>query len=442
MAAAPVRHEYELEDRSMTRPPALDWPMPPQAGAGKCTGNFFVLEYNAADESFAAGLLYEGNIVQVGAFSRGLIGEERDSLTRTVIAHAVSSSRSRYRVRPGICVELAFDTIADGKLVNPEFRSFQLAARWEDCTWDRLLVDNASARRQGLKLTNPDKRIWEDKQITKEKYWSYLIQISPYLLPFLERRTLTLIRYPQGMEGDFFYQKHCPDYAPDWIQTEPEDGISYIVCNDLPSLLWLGNQAAVEFHIPFHQIGMNKPYEIVFDLDPPSRDRFDLAVKAALEMKRILDGFGIVGYPKVSGGKGLQIHIPVHRLPSVDYDAARVFTSFAARYLTEKFPNEFTVERLKKNRGGKLYVDYIQHAPGKTIVAPYSARGNWEATVAAPLYWDEVNAALSPSRFTVPDMPERLRRNGCPMRDYREQTNEPLLRVISQLKANAFAGVT
>lgn len=255
------------------------------------------------------------------------------------------------------------------------------------------------------------------------------------MLPFLERRTLTTIRYPHGIPGDFFYQKNCPDYAPSSILTKSVEGINYIVCNELSTLLWLGNQLAIEYHIPFQTIDSLKPSEIVFDLDPPSKGDFHLAIKAALEMKKIFDSLEIRSYPKLSGNKGLQIHIPI-KVNSLTYEDTRIFMYFIAKYLIEKFPDDFTIERLKKKRNGKLYIDYLQHAEGKTIISPYSTRGQENATVAAPLYWEEVNGNLRIEKFNIPFVLDRLSKVKCPMDDFFIQENANLLEIISTLKVN------
>ena len=141
----------------------------------------------------------------------------------------------------------------------------------------------------------------------------YLQRISPYMLPFLKDRLLTVIRFPHGVPGESFYQKNSPDYVPDFVATKKMDDINYIMCNDIETLLWLGNQLALEFHIPFQTVHTNNPTEIVFDLDPPSVKEFSLAVEAAQQMKVIFDQFRLHSFVKTSGGKGIQLYIPIRR---------------------------------------------------------------------------------------------------------------------------------
>jgi bifunctional non-homologous end joining protein LigD len=288
-----------------------------------------------------------------------------------------------------------------------------------------LIIEN-----EKVTITSPSKPLWPDRGIQKLHYLQYLSQIAPHLLPFLEKRLLTVIRYPHGAEGESFYQKNCPDYAPDFVRTHESDGINYIVCSDLPTLIWLGNQLAFEYHIPFHTITSTGPSEIVFDLDPPSRQEFHLAVEAALMIKEVLDKLKLISYVKTSGNKGLQLYIP---LPEnrYSYEDTRRFTQFIAQFITSKEPNWFTTERMKAKRGNKLYVDYIQHAEGKTIISPYSVRGNKEALVATPLYWKEVTLDLRPEHFPLDQAIERIEKMGCPFAsffdDKKKQSFEPVL---------------
>lgn len=159
------------------------------------------------------------------------------------------------------------------------------------------------------------------------------------------------------------------------------------------------------------------PREIVFDLDPPDRERFSLAVKAAGLLKQLLDDLRLVSFVKTSGGKGIQIHIPLPS-DSISYEETGVFTQAIAWTLEKSFPDLFTTERFKKKRGDRLYIDYLQHGEGKTIVAPYSPRKREDATVATPLFWDEVGEGLHPDMFRIDHVVERVKTVGCPFAAY------------------------
>ncbi|MCC3358679.1 DNA ligase D [Bacillus sp. REN16] len=397
-------------------------------------GAFFILGYDKMNAFFHVGVIRNKQIYGIGLFSHGLNPDERQALLEVIKTNAVEETTGFIKVEPGICVELFYLELYKEQLRQPSFSKFRFDVEWQDCTWEKL-VRNVPLLPEDIEITHPDKPLWKDKSITKLEYIHYLVEVSPFMLPFLKDRLLTVIRYPHGMYGEKFYQKNCPEYAPDFIQTSLSEGIEYIVCNDLETLTWLGNQLSFEFHIPFQTIYSNGPSEIVFDLDPPSRDAFPLAKKAATILKEVFDGLKLISFVKTSGNKGLQIYIP---LPEnrFTYDDTRQFTEFIANYLTTMEPDLFTTERLKKNRGNRLYVDYVQHAEGKTIVAPYSVRGNDGAYVATPLYWDEITEDLSIEDFPLESIIERINEKGCPFAHYfdakEEQPFGPVLEFLRQ----------
>ncbi|MDQ0483471.1 non-homologous end-joining DNA ligase [Guptibacillus hwajinpoensis] len=281
-------------------------------------------------------------------------------------------------------------------------------------------------------ITNPDKLLWPS--ITKAEYLTYLSNIAPFMLPCLHNKPLTVIRFPDGIGGEAFYQRNCPEYAPDYISTVQYDDHNQIICSDLQTLLWLGNQAAIEFHVPFSTYDTKKPSEIVFDLDPPSKEDFHLAIKAAQQIKTILDQLHLIGFIKLSGNKGIQIHIPLpHK--TFSYNQTKQFTRFIANYLTEKDPDSFTTERLKEKRNGRLYIDYVQHAAGKTIIAPYSARGNKEGLIAAPIKWQELTSTLTPRDYTMKNIRNRKDHPFTLINEVRnEQPFKPILDWLSKNK--------
>ncbi len=282
-------------------------------------------------------------------------------------------------------------------------------------------------------ITNIEKLLWSQKTIKKYDYLKFLTVIAPYMLPFLKDRLLTVIRFPNGIEQESFYQKNCPDYAPSYIETKLVDGIKYIVCSRLASLIWLGNQSAVEFHIPFQTINNKNPSEIVLDLDPPSQTEFPLAVEASLILKEIFDKLHLHAFIKTSGNKGLQIYIPLNE--QFSYSETRIFTSFIANYLVTKYPKSFTIERLKKNRNKRLYVDFLQHAEGKTIIAPFSLRGNEQALMATPVFWSEVNEGLHPSQFPMEEGIARINKGILPFNDYfKVKKKQPFRKVLEIIK--------
>lgn len=394
------------------------------------SGIFIIYGYHEDQEEFVVSLMRDGHELIIGAFSEGLSSEEYKSLHKTIIENQDHIDQKIIRIAPGICVELTFKGMKNNKILAPTFVSFQLHADYQECTVENLILTNLPFSEE-IPLTNPSKNYWPN--VTKKDYISYLLSASSRLLPMLKDKHLTVIRYPNGVGNESFYQKNCPDYAPDFIQTDRREEIDYIICNTLSTLVWLGNQGAIEFHIPFHTIHSNKPVEIVFDLDPPDEKSFDLVILAANEINNILSSLSIVGFPKLTGSKGIQIHIPIKGL-DLTYDDTRIFTSFIANYLVEQHPTSFTIERMIKNRKGRLYVDFLQHAEGKTMICPYSTRGRQSPTVAAPLYWSEVNDTLSPTSFTIKYVRERIENKGCPFERYFHETNASLSTVIHKLQ--------
>ncbi|MBU8878755.1 DNA ligase D [Bacillus sp. FJAT-29790] len=378
----------------------------------------FITAYEKSNGYFYAGVYEDEKIYSIGQFIFGLKPDEKKALFQTMKDNKTDEDRQFIYVEPAICVELKYLEIYEEQMREPHFHQFRFDLKPESCTMDQFIQQQKNLP-PDIEITHPDKPLWKVPSVQKMEFIYYLREISPYMLPFLKDRLLTVIRYPHGIFGEPFYQKNCPEYAPDFVKTKMAEGINYIVCNELKTLLWLGNQLAFEYHIPFQTMNSDGPSEIVFDLDPPSRDALPLAIKAALLIKEVLDHLELVSFIKTSGNKGLQIYIPLPE-NTYSYEDTRLFTSFIAEYLVSRDPDSFTIERMKKNRGTRLYVDYIQHAEGKTIIAPYSARGTKEATVAAPLYWEEVNEKLTMDLFQIPSLFKRIKSIGDPFQTFFE----------------------
>ncbi|WP_442594121.1 DNA ligase D [Neobacillus sp. D3-1R] len=392
----------------------------------------FVTAFDKENGYFHVAVYKKEEIFPIGLVLFGFKPEEKKALAQIVRQNQNDEDAKYIYVPPGICLEIKYLEMYEGQLREPHFHQFRFDLTPEDCTYESFYFQQKNFPIE-VTITHPDKPVWKDPLINKMEYLFYLREISPYMLPFLKDHLLTVIRYPHGLYGEPFYQKNCPDYAPSFIKTFQTEDINYILCNDLKTLVWLGNQLAIEFHIPFQTIQSKGPSEIVFDLDPPSREDFPLAKKAASYIKDILDQLNLIGFIKTSGSKGLQVHIP---LPNdlYSYEDTRLFTEFVANFLVSKEPDLFTIERMKKNRGTRLYVDYVQHAEGKTIIAPYSARGREEATISTPLFWDEVDESLHIEQFTLHIIMERIKKHGCPFQNYfkvkEEQAFEPVLQFL------------
>jgi len=387
----------------------------------------FIHAYDKRNGYFRAAVFKGEQVFPVGSFRHGLEREEYEALKKTIRENAAKEDGRCIYIVPSICVELKFLQWAEQNFREVVFSRFLLGLSPEQCTYERF---KEAANPFPFPLTHPEKILWPKQRITKSAYIDYLQRIRPYMAPFLKDRPLTVVRYPHGVEGEAFFQKNCPDYAPPFVETAALGGIRYILCNSPDTLIWLGNQGAIEFHIPFCRADDEKnPAEIVIDLDPPSKREFPLAVEAAAMIKeKFADPLGLKCYLKSSGKHGLHVYFPVGGSRAVTWEESRAFTSFLSRFLLAGNERIFTVERLKKNRGRRLYIDYTQHGEGKTIICPYSARGTGEAGVAAPLDWGDL-PSLSPD---PPSFEEAIKRaeKGDPFGDYFETDNGPVLREI------------
>jgi bifunctional non-homologous end joining protein LigD len=391
----------------------------------------FITALDEANDYFHIGVFNNEQIMPIGLFHFGLSAEEKKTLKATIKQNSINKKNSLYYIDPAITVEISYLHMHEGKLREPHFKQFLFSTPSETCTFNQFRLDEAALPR-GVDITHPEKPLFQECPMTKLDYIRYLRELSVVILPFLKDRPLTCIRYPHGVFGESFYQKNTPDYSPSFVEIHKEAAIHYTLCNNLETLIWLGNQLALEFHVPFQKAKEKFVNEVVFDLDPPSRDHFSLAVKAAVIMKGLFDGLNLHSYVKTSGNKGLQVYIPLPH--GYTWEDTSLFTEFIAHYLVNNYPEDFTIERLKKNRKGRLYVDYIQHGEGKTIIAPYSLRGNEKALVATPLWWYEVNDDLHPELFTIDVVLRRFQEQGCPFTGYeREKNHQPFDKVIDFL---------
>ncbi len=260
-----------------------------------------------------------------------------------------------------------------------------------------------------LAISHPDKLIWPELGITKLSYIQILAELAPYLLPYSSGRYLTTIRYPEGIHGTSFYQKNAPTPTPDYVRVSPDGSIRYVVMDSVPTLLWMGSLYSLEFHVSSNEIDNPLPNTWMLDMDPTLEEEPRLMEAVSL-VGQLLDSLGLRAVPKTSGATGVQIVMPIERGPS--FDDLRRFGKFVSEYLVAQNPGLFTVERLKKDRGNLIYLDYLQHYAGKTLPAAYSPRARMGATVSTPLAWEEVRRNVKPTDFHLLNIRERLRKQG------------------------------
>ncbi len=250
-----------------------------------------------------------------------------------------------------------------------------------------------------LVLSNLDKTLYPETGFTKAQLIDYYARIAPVILAHVRGRPLTLKRYPDGVSGEFFYEKNCPSFRPKWIRTKSvprtsvEDRVNYCVLTDAASLLWVANLASIELHVLLSTAArLDEPLAMAFDLDPgPGADLLD-AAWAALEVRDLFDSFGLRSFAKSSGKKGIHVYVPLNS--GATYEGTKSFAHAVALLLEKKFP-ERVVSNMRKNlRPGKVFVDWSQNDDHKTTVAPYSLRATGRPAVSTPVAWEEVERAV------------------------------------------------
>lgn len=250
-----------------------------------------------------------------------------------------------------------------------------------------------------LRLSNFDKVLYPKAGFTKGDMIDYYARIAHVLLPHLHGRPLTLKRYPNGVEGQYFYEKQCPSHRPDWVSTATvstgRKSIDFCLCQDVATLVWLANLADIELHTSLSLAErIARPTMMVFDLDPgaPGADIVQCC-QVSVWLRELLEPLGLEAVPKTSGSKGLQVYVPLN-VPDVTYDDTKPFAKAVAALLEKQHP-ELVVSRMSKDlRPGKVLVDWSQNNEHKTTVNVYSLRARDRPTVSTPVAWDEVDACL------------------------------------------------
>jgi len=251
-----------------------------------------------------------------------------------------------------------------------------------------------------LKLSNIDKVLYPATGFTKGQVIDYYSRIAPVLLPHLRNRALTLKRYPNGVEGQFFYEKNCPSHRPPWVDTvsvwsgRNKADVNYCLANDLSTLVWVANLASLELHTSLaHADEVGRPTMVVFDLDPGAPAAMVECAQVSLAVREVLDQLGLASFAKTSGSKGLQVYAPINS--PVTYDQTKPFAHALARMLEARLPDLVVSQMAKELRKGKVLIDWSQNDAVKTTVCVYSLRARDRPTVSTPLTWDEVERVAS-----------------------------------------------
>lgn len=271
---------------------------------------------------------------------------------------------------------------------------------------DKIMDKELKFGKKTLKLTNLDKLYWPTEKISKGDLLDYYEKMGDYILPYLKDKPISMNRFPNGIEAQSFFQKDVdPDKIPAWLKTtevfseSTSKTIDYLLCNDLPSLLYIVNLGSIEIN-PWLSTYKNpeKPQYAVLDLDPNGAEWND-TIDVALTAKEILDKGDIPAFIKTSGSSGL--HIFMNVAAKYDYQVVRDFVQFIAELIHQVHPETTSLVRDPKKRKGLIYLDYLQNKEGQTIVAPYSVRPKPNATVSTPILWEELNYDLSIQDFHI-----------------------------------------
>jgi bifunctional non-homologous end joining protein LigD len=331
-----------------------------------------------------------------------------------------------------------------------------------------------------IRLTNLDRIYWpadaalQQPALSKRDLLRYLAQVSPLMLPHLADRPLTMIRMPDGIGGQRFFQKHWTQERPDFTETvnvfseHKDERHDYLLCNNLPTLLWLAQSGTLEFHV-WHSRAkpesdavskstdyagslealeasvLNYPDYVVFDIDPyiysgkeaPGDEpelntvAFEKGKEIAFRLRELLQGMALEPIVKTSGKTGLHVFVPIKR--ALDFDAARHVSELVSRHLARLHPKEVTVEWSVPKRTGKIFMDYNMNVRGKTLNVAYSPRGVAGAPVSMPMAWDEL-AAAHPLDFRITNVVDRLSRTGDRWRDAVKRKQD-IARILKQAKA-------
>jgi bifunctional non-homologous end joining protein LigD len=397
--------------------------------------------------SLVLGVYRNGGLQYVGCvgtgFDQKMIRTIRQMLERLVTTRPPFGADPKIGrrvtwVRPELVCEVRFARwTEEGRLRAPVFLGLRPDADPKEAVEETAAVDAQAAQQaprapllprdkeeisltidgHRLKFTNLNK-IWFPREgYMKRDIINYYDAVSGLILPHLKDRPLSLKRYPNGIEGEFFFQKNTPEGYPKWLRVEPipsehnQAPIHYIVGKDLATLLYLVNLGCIDHNPWMSRMGsLENPDFILVDLDPQDAE-FRLVVEAAQLVRQKLDSIELEGYPKTTGGDGLHVYVPLE--PVYTYEQTRGFAEVLARLLASERPDLFTTPRpVSRREKGKIYFDYLQNGLSKTIAAPYVARAYPGTPVATPLEWREVTPALSPQQFNIANAPDRFARLG------------------------------
>jgi bifunctional non-homologous end joining protein LigD len=311
-----------------------------------------------------------------------------------------------------------------------------------DVTKQRVTIEG-----RAISLSNLDKVLYPGRRYTKANVIDYYVRVAPFLLPHLKNRPVTLKRFPDGVYGEFFYEKDAPSFTPPWVKTFPvprknkaEPEIRYILINDLPTLVWSANLANLEIHPFLHRVPkLDRPTAMVFDCDPGEGANVLTCARVALMLRDVLRELGLESFAKVSGSKGLQVYVPFNS--AVTYEVTQPLAKALAELLEERHPKLIVSKMPKVFRAKKVFIDWSQNAEFKTTVGVYSLRAKVHRPyVSMPVEWAELNTALKKNKkellyFKPEGVLKRLETLGdlfAPILSLVQKPPESILRYLSK----------
>jgi bifunctional non-homologous end joining protein LigD len=254
-------------------------------------------------------------------------------------------------------------------------------------------------------LSNLEKDLYPSYGFTKAGILEYYRRIAPFILPHLKDRALTLKRYPGGVEQDFFFEKRCPGHRPDWVKTaeiilEKDEPMTVCLVNDLETLLWAGNLASLELHVPLARAGSpDTPDSMVFDLDPGEGSGIPECSRVALILRDLLSRQGLASYVKTSGKKGLHVYVPLNN-GETTFEDTKTYSRAVAEIMQKYYPGLVTAKMAKKERNGRVFINWSQNDASKTMICVYSLRAREKPFVSFPLAWEDLE---NPAALTEPE---------------------------------------
>jgi bifunctional non-homologous end joining protein LigD len=267
-----------------------------------------------------------------------------------------------------------------------------------------------------ITFNNLNKIYYPKKKVTKREVVNYYYLVAPYILPYMKDRPQTLIRYPNGIDGESFYQKDVTGKVPDWVKQFPYSSDrggdrNFLVCTNEASLLLIASLGGLEMHPWSSRVQKpDNPDWCIIDLDPADKTTFEQVIIAAQTTKEVLDAIDVPAYCKTSGATGMHIYIPLGA--KYTYEQSKEFGRVLVKIVHTKIPGFTSIERMIENRKGKLYLDFLQNRPQATLAAPYSLRPKPDATVSMPLQWKEVTKGLKMKDFTIFNAMDRIKQHG------------------------------